>query len=88
MKHAFVEDGVVTNVIWLYPHNASDFPNAVQLDGRSVLFGDTYENGAFYRNGEKVLTHAEKLEAELESTKAEMADMQVALAELGVTADD
>lgn len=87
MKHAFVENGVVTNVIWLYPHNQSDFPNAVPLGELSVHFGDTYEDGTFYRAGEKVLTRSEMLQAELETLQAEKDDMQAALAELGVTVD-
>lgn len=81
MDYALIENGRVANLIWLYPGNASDFPNAVPMNDVPVRMGDTYENGVFYRNGEKVLTAMEK--AQLEA-----ADMQEALALLGVTVDE
>lgn len=80
MNYALVENGVVVNVIYLHPMNADDFPNAVPVGDIPVAIGDNYENGAFYRNGEKVLTAFER-------EQAEMADMQAALANLGVTID-
>ena len=78
MNYALIENGVVTNIIWLYPGNADDFPNAVPLGDIPATMGDTYEDGVFYRNGEKVLTP-------LEQAQAEAADMRSALALLGVT---
>lgn len=68
---AIVEDGVVTNVVWGMTY--TPIPNAVQVDDRRVRIGDTYENGAFYHNGEAVRTRGE-----------EMADMRSALALLGI----
>lgn len=29
MNYALIENGVVTNIIWLYSANAADFPSAV-----------------------------------------------------------
>ena len=81
MNYAMIDNGVVTNVIWLHPKNAADFPNAVALNNIPATMGDTYEDGVFYRNGERVLTDAE-------IAQAEMADMQAALALLGVTVDE
>ena len=78
MNYALIENGVVTNIIWLYPGNADDFPNAVPLGDIPATMGDIYEDGVFYRNGEKVLTP-------LEQAQAEAADMRSALALLGVT---
>ena len=78
MNYALIENGVVTNVIWLYPGNASDFPNAVPMGDIPATMGDTYEDGVFYRNAERVLTA-------IEQAQAEAADMQAALALLGVT---
>lgn len=68
-NYAVVENGVVTNVIWLCASNAADFPSAVNVQGRLVAVGDTFENGVFYRAGEPVPTEEERialLEAELE----------------------
>lgn len=81
MNYALVEDGIVTNIIWLHPGNANDFPNAVAMGDLPVAMGDTYDGEYFYRDGERVLTV-------LEAAQAEIADMQAALAELGVTADE
>lgn len=62
MNYALIENGIITNIIWLYPGNASDFPNTVPIDGYSVGIGDTYDGEHFYHNGEKILNTSEKLE--------------------------
>ena len=77
MNYALIENGIVTNLIWLSARNAAEFPNAVQLDDRPVAIGDAYADGTFYRDGEEVLTYAEIL-------AQENADMQAALTLLGV----
>ena len=60
MNYALVENGVVTNIIWLYETNADEFPGAVKLGERQVEIGDTYEDGRFYRDGVEVLTAEEE----------------------------
>ena len=80
MNYALIENGIITNVIWLHPGNAAEFPNAVALNDIPAGIGDTYADGVFYREGERVLTAAERMQAE-------MGDMKAALAELGVTVD-
>lgn len=77
MNYALVESGAVINIIWLYPANAGDFPNAVPMNDYPVAIGDTWDGTFFYRNGEKVLTRAEQEEANRQ-------DMEAALALLGV----
>ncbi len=59
MNYALIENGVVTNIIWLYETNADEFPGAVKLGERQVEIGDTYEDGRFYRDGAEVLTAEE-----------------------------
>lgn len=54
MNYAVVENGTVTNIIWLYPGNASDFPSAVPCGDLPVAIGDTYDGEHFYRGGEKL----------------------------------
>ncbi|MPL94028.1 hypothetical protein SDC9_40176 [bioreactor metagenome] len=49
--YAIVDNGIVTNLISLCDSNASDFPNAVCVDGRPVAIGDTYSAGVFYHEG-------------------------------------
>lgn len=61
MKYALIENGVVTNLIWLYEGNASEFPDAVPTNGLPLHIGDTYENGLFFRGGEQVRTDAEQM---------------------------
>lgn len=80
MTHAVIQDGVVTNLIWLFSANAEDFSDAVPVNDLPVSIGDSYEDGVFYRNGQKLLSV-------MESTLAEKSDMQTALETVGVTVD-
>lgn len=77
MNYAIVENGTVTNIIWLYPGNASDFPVAVPCGDLPVAIGDTYDGEHFYRAGERLLSP-------LEQARKDAEDMQAALELLGV----
>ena len=77
MNYALIENGVVTNIIWLYSANASDFPSAVPCGDFPVAIGDTYDGEHFYRGGERVLTAIEQAQKDAE-------DMQAALELLGI----
>lgn len=77
MRYAIIEDGTVSNVIVLYPNNATDFPDAVPCGELPVMIGDTYDGEHFYRNGEQVITPQE-------NALNDVKDMQAALALLGV----
>lgn len=81
MNYALIENGVVANIIYLHPMNASDFPNAVSVGEHPVSIGDTYVDGVFYHDGEVLKT-------DLEIRQLEIADMKAALAEFGVTDDE
>lgn len=85
MDYALIENGVVTNVIWLLPQNAEDFPGAVPLDDVPAGIGDTYKDGVFYRDGERVLM---PIEQALADANAEAEDMKAALNLLGVNVDE
>ena len=74
MNYALIENGVVSNIIWLYEGNAGEFPGAVALGDRPVLIGDTYEDGKFYRNGTEVLT-AEEAAVQAAALYAEALEM-------------
>ena len=80
MRYAIITDGVVTNVIILYPGNAADFPTAVPCGDVPVAIGDTYDGEHFYRGGERVLTALEQAQKDAE-------DMQAALELLGVNSE-
>lgn len=74
MRYAWIENGVVTNIIVLNDRNAGDFPKAVKLGDRPVAIGDSYADGKFYRNGAEVLTPDEEnaaLKAALETLGVE-----------------
>lgn len=58
---AIIENGIVKNTIWGNIYNASDFPNAVQIDDLAVQVGDMYDGEHFYRDGERVKTVAEQI---------------------------
>ena len=77
MRYAVIEDGIVTNVIILYPGNAADFPDAVRCGDVSVAIGDTYDGQDFYREGARVLSPMEQARKDVE-------DMQAALEVLGI----
>lgn len=86
MHYAWIENGVVTNIIWLYEGNAHEFPNAVKLNDVPVQIGDTYTDGVFYRDGEPVLSALEQANAIIAALDAEVVDLtyQNILLELGV----
>ena len=77
MRYAIITDGIVTNVIILYPGNAADFPSAMPCGDVPAAIGDTWDGEHFYRAGEQVL-------APLEQAQKDAEDMQAALALLGV----
>lgn len=82
MNYALLdENGMITNVIWLLPSNAEDFPDAVPLEDYPAGIGDQCIDGVFYRDGERIKRNAELV---LE----EMDDMRAALHNLGVTLDE
>lgn len=54
MNYALIENGIVTNLIYLHPMNADEFPNAVEIGDLPIAIGDSYADGKFYRNGEEV----------------------------------
>lgn len=60
MDYAIIESGVVVNVI-VGP--LPDGMDGVALGDRPVAIGDSYANGVFTRNGEPVLTPAERIAA-------------------------
>lgn len=72
MRYAIVDNGIVTNLIWLYEGNAGDFPNAVPCDDYPVTIGDTYKDDVFYHNGERLLTPIEYTQKYYEETIAEL----------------
>lgn len=75
--YALVENGVVTNVMVLYPPSAAEFEGSVPCGDLPVAIGDTYDGEHFYRAGERVLTA-------LEQARKDAEDMQAALELLGV----
>lgn len=81
MNYALIENGVVTNIIWLNERNEAEWPGAVRLGERMVEVGDTYADGKFYRDGVEVLTPMEQAQAEITEYKA-------ALHELGVETEE
>ena len=77
MRYAVIEDGVVVNVIILYPGGAKSFPTAVPCGDVPVAIGDTWDGQDFYREGARVLSPVEQARKDAE-------DMQAALELLGV----
>lgn len=74
MNCAIVENGQVTNIIWLDPKNAAEFPEAVPIADVPAGIGDAFADGAFYRDGVRLLTP-------LETALATIAELDVAVVE-------
>lgn len=72
MNYAIVEDGVVTNIIVLYPNNAKDFSSAVRCGDIPVATGDTYDGTHFYRNGEQVVSALTVMRQEVQTMENEL----------------
>ena len=64
MNYALIENGIVTNIIWLNERNEAEWPNAVRLYDRMVEVGDTYDGEKFRRDSTEVLTAAEAAQQE------------------------
>lgn len=77
MRYAVIEDGVVVNVIILYPGGAKSFPDAVPCGEVPVAIDDTWDGEHFYREGARVLSFVEEARKDAE-------DMEAALRLLGV----
>ena len=77
MRYAWIENGMVSNIIELNDRNAGDFPQAVKLGDRPVGIGDSYTDGKFFRDGKEVLT-----------TDEENALLRAALETLGVVTEE
>ena len=54
MNFALLDNGIVTNIIWINPEQQSEFQPGAPTGDLPVMSGDTYENGKFYRNGKEV----------------------------------
>ena len=72
MRYAVIEDGVVTNIIVLYPSNAKDFPGAVHCGDVPVGIGDTWDGQDFYRDGEKVVSPLTAARQEVQTMQEEL----------------
>lgn len=57
---ARIENGVVVNIEWSSDRR-TETDTLKNIEDRPVGIGDTYSEGKFYRNGEVILTTAEKL---------------------------
>ena len=60
--YARVENGIVTNIIYVDDLTAQKQTNLVCIEDYLVSIGDTYTDGEFYRDGVKVITNQEYLE--------------------------
>ena len=86
MKYAWIEDGMVTNIIVLYEENAGEFPCAVRIGDVPVQIGDTYADGVFCRGGvilQTPLEQANGIIAQLDAAVVELTYQNILL-ELGV----
>ena len=71
---AFVENGIVSNILWCSDAK-TETDSLIDTADLPVAIGDSYESGKFYRNGEEVLTPLQaalKKNAEYEAAMSEI----------------
>ena len=73
MVYAKIANNTVVNLIEIRQVNAHEFPDCVPVNDIPAEIGDTYKDGFFFRDGEKVLS-AEMRAAEAEAQLATAAD--------------
>ena len=85
MDYALIENGTVTNIIWLHEGNAGEFPNAVKLDGIPAQIGDAYADSLFTRDGKTLLSPLDQANGIIAALDAEVVELtyQNILLELG-----
>lgn len=73
---ALLENGLVTNILWCSDQEP-ETDTLINCGELPVGIGDSYQDGAFYRDGEKILTAYELLEKQ----NAELVDAMAAMVE-------
>lgn len=79
---ALLENGLVTNILWCSDREP-ETDTLINCGELPVGIGDSYRDGAFYRDGEKILTAYELLEKQ----NAELVDAMAAMVEDIYTSD-
>lgn len=74
--YALVEDGVVTNVMVLYPPSAAEFPEAAPCGDVPVAIGDAWDGQDFYRDGNKVVSVLAAAQEENQTLRQKLPVMQ------------
>lgn len=75
MNYALIENDIVSNIIFMLPHSAAGFNNAVAIGDIPVSIGDLYYYGDFYRDGVKLISNIDQLEAEYSDEIAALVEM-------------
>ena len=60
-RYAKIKNGVVDNIVEIHFTNADKYPNYIQVEDLPVEPGDTYSDGAFYRDGVQIKSAAQEL---------------------------
>lgn len=79
---ALIDKGLVTNILWCIDQEP-ETDTLINCGELPVGIGDSYQDGAFYRDGEKMLTAYELLEKQ----NAELVDAMAAMVEDIYTSD-
>lgn len=78
---ALLENGLVTNILWCSDREP-ETDTMINCGELPVGIGDSFQDGAFYRDGEKILTAYELLEKQNAEYEAALSEIETAL---GVT---
>lgn len=76
MNFALIENGIVVNLLWLYPGGEELFPGAVPVGSVPVMIGDEWDGSCFRRDGERVLSPMETMAQTVAELDAALLDMQ------------
>lgn len=75
---ALIENGLVTNILWC-SDTELETDTLINCGELPAGIGDSYRDGAFYRDGEKILTAYELLEKQNAEYEAALSEIETAL---------
>lgn len=78
---ARIENGIVVNVEW-WSDAKAESDTLKNYAGRTIMVGDSYSDGKFYRDGEEVLTDLEIIQKKVEELSSENANLVSAMSQL------
>jgi len=78
---AKIENGIVVNIEWCSDRQP-ETESLKSYDGYTIRTGDTYSEGKFWRDGEKVLSELEAAQQEVAALTARNSELEAAMLQM------